>query len=135
MNPSAISGPTLITAVHLREVNNKADLLSILKRALTGIAQVYIVINADLLSLASENSTYRATRMIEKFPEILTGVNIKIVVSMANIDQEYATKNWDPKAWSRLQTGTTRRGGFNTRRKARRQRKIRSRVNRPGAFY
>jgi hypothetical protein len=135
MNPSAISGPTPITAVHLREANNEADLLSILKRALTGIAQVYIVIDADPLSLASENSTYRATRMIEKFPEILTGVNVKIVVSMANIDQEYATKNWDPKAWSRLQTGTARRGGFNTRRKARRQRKIRSRVNRPGAFY
>jgi len=135
MNPSAISGPTPITAVHLREANNEADWLSILKRALTGIAQVYIVIDADLLSLASENSTYRATRMIEKFPEILTGMNVKIVVSMANINQEYVSKNWDPKVWSSLHTGTARRGGFNSRRKARRQRKIRSRVNRPGAFY
>ena len=72
--------------------------------------------------------------MIEKFPEILTGMNVKIVVSMANIDQEYVTKNWDPKAWSKLQTGSAVRGGFNSRRDARQQRKIRSRVNRSGAF-
>jgi hypothetical protein len=134
MNPSAILGPTPITAVHLREASNEADWLSILKRALTGIAQVYIVIDADLLSLASENSTYRATRMIEKFPEILVGLNVKLVVSMANIDQEYVTKKWDPKAWVRLQTRIARRGGFNSHRKSRRQRKIRSRVNRPGVF-
>jgi hypothetical protein len=31
--------------------------------------------------------------MIEKFPEILTGMSVKIVISMANIDQEYITKN------------------------------------------
>jgi len=93
MNPSAISGPAPITAVHLREASNEADWLNILKRALTGIARVYIVIDADLLSLDSENNTYRATRMIEKFPEILMGINVKIVVSMANINQEYVTKN------------------------------------------
>jgi hypothetical protein len=134
MNPSAISGPTPITAVQLREASNETDWLNILKRALTGIAQVYIVIDAELLSLASENSTYRATRMIEKFPEILTVMNVKIVVSMANIDQEYVTKNWDPKAWSRLQTGSAERGGLHSGRNARRQRKIRSRVNRSGTF-
>lgn len=134
MNPSSISGPTPITAVHLREASDEADWLSILKRALTSIAQVYIVIDADLLSLASKNSAYRATRMIEKFPEILDGVNVKIVVSMANIDQEYVTKNWDPKDWSRLQTGPTQRGGYNSCRKARRQRKLKSRFNRSGNF-
>ena len=134
INPSAVSGPTPITAVHLREASSAADWLNILKRALTGMTQVYLVIDSDLLSLASMNSTYQATRMIEKFPEILTGVNVKIVVSMTNIDQDYVTRNWDPKAWSKLQTGSAQRRGFVPGRSARRQRKIRSRVNHSGPF-
>lgn len=135
MNPSAISGPTPIIAVHLREASNESEWLNILKRALAGIAQVYIVIDADHLSLASENSRYRATRMIEKFPSSLTGMSVKIVASMANIYQEYVTNNWDPKTWSRLQIESVRRGKLNSCRNVRRQRKIRSRVNRSGNFY
>ena len=128
INPGAISGTTPITAIHLREASNAIDWLNILKRALTGIPQVYIVIDADLLSFTSENSTYRSTRMIEKFPEILTAMNVKIVVSMANIDQEYVAKNWDPKSWSMLQTWSVQRGPSRWSRNVRRQRKLRSRV-------
>jgi hypothetical protein len=46
MNPSAISSSIPITAVHLREASNYADWLNILRQILTGIAQVYVVLDA-----------------------------------------------------------------------------------------
>lgn len=132
INPSALSGsPPPINIVHFREASNEDDWLTLLNRALLGLPCVYIILDADLLSYASDNSKYRATKMVEKFPEIITTARAKVFVSTSNIDGEYVIKNWDPKAWTRLYVEDSGglRGVPYSRSNARRRRKVRARYN------
>jgi hypothetical protein len=74
--PTALSSKThpLIMS-HFREAVNEEDWLSILNRALVGVPYVYIVLDAGLLSYATDRDHYQATKLIEAFPKGVTSTS------------------------------------------------------------
>jgi hypothetical protein len=92
-----------ISLTQLREASNEEDWLSILNRALTGIRQIYVVIDAALLGYVTDQSKYAATKWLLRLPSRITGSTVKIFVSTFAVDQGYVTSNWDLLGWTKLQ--------------------------------
>lgn len=81
INPDALTvGSNPVTMTHLREAVDEAGWLSILNRALQGVQQIYIVLDADLLSHVTNHNRYLATRWIEGFPRTIIGIVVKLFV-------------------------------------------------------
>jgi hypothetical protein len=105
IHPNALTmGPNPITMTNLREAVDEAGWLSILNRALQGVQQIYIVLDADLLSHVTNHNRYLATRWIEGFPRTTTGTVVKLFVSRHGVDEGYASRNWDSGGWVKLRT-------------------------------
>ena len=105
INPDALTtGSNPITMTHLREAVDETDWLSILNRALQGVQQIYIVLDADLLSHVTNHNRYLATRWVEGFPRTITGTVVKLFVSRYGVDEGYASRNWDSGGWVKLRT-------------------------------
>jgi hypothetical protein len=124
INPQALaSSEHPITMTHLREAVDERDWLVLLNRALTGLSYVYIILDADLLSHATGKDRYVATKLIEAFPIIITSTVVKLVVSNAGLDEEYASRHWDPNCWSKLKTDSGNRR-FGQRGRGRRAKRV-----------
>jgi hypothetical protein len=105
INPHVLtSSAHPITITHLREAVNERDWLVLLNRALIGLSYVYIVLDADLLSHATGQDRYVATKLVEAFPTMVTSTVVKLIVSNAGVDEDYASRHWDPDCWSKLNT-------------------------------
>lgn len=105
ISPDSLTmGSNPVTMTHLREAVDEAGWLSILNRALQGVQQIYIVLNADLLSHVTNHNQYLATRWIEGFPQTIIGIVVKLFVSRYGVDEGYASRNWDSGGWVKLRT-------------------------------
>lgn len=104
VNPGALQGPTPIDMVNLREASGEVEWLQILARAVEGLQQIFIVIDADILGLATEHSKTRATKWLEIFTKKLSKTGVKILISSRNIDENYVATQWNAGCWSMLQT-------------------------------
>ena len=124
INPQALtSSEHPITMTHLREAVDERDWLVLLNRALTGLSYVYIILDADLLSHATGKDRYVATKLIEAFPIMITSTVVKLIVSNAGLDEEYASRHWDPNCWSKLKTDCGNRR-FGQRGRGRRAKRV-----------
>jgi hypothetical protein len=102
MNPDATTKePNPLTAVHLREAESEEDWLRILNRALYGVPQVFVVLDADLLNHVMAHDRYSTTKLLEQVAQSVKSV-LKIVISSSTVDVGYAARNWDPENWSKL---------------------------------
>jgi hypothetical protein len=103
VNPGAsLNDSHPITMIHLREAADEDDWLKILSRALSGIAQVYLVLDSDLISHVTAQNRMTATKLLESFRTRITTTVVKIFVSSLSIDEVYAAKNWDTSCWEKL---------------------------------
>lgn len=130
INPKALRGPTPIGVANLREASCEGEWLQILSQALHGIQQVFIVIDADILGLATEHSRIRAMKWIEQTVRQLNNTKVKILISARNIDENYVTSQWDTDCWSLLQTDSTSNKRRMQQTTNRRPRKLRRRNRR-----
>ena len=106
INPAAwTSRSHPMTMIHFREAVNEEDWRALLARAMNGIQKVYIVLDSDLLSHATNNNRYLATRWLGAFSNLATKTVLKVFVSAFAIDTGYAARNWDPASWSQLRVG------------------------------
>jgi hypothetical protein len=106
INPAALtSGSHPMTMIHFREAVNEEDWRALLARAMNGIQKVYIILDSDLLSHATKNNRYLATRWLGAFSNLATKTVLKVFVSAFAIDTGYAARNWDPASWSQLRVG------------------------------
>jgi hypothetical protein len=104
INSGALKGPAPIELINLREAADEDDWFRILCRALQGIPQVYIVVDAEILGLATEHNRLRATRWIEQFGRQISNTRVKIFISSRNVQESYVSSNWDSGSWGILHT-------------------------------
>lgn len=105
INPGALTSKDYpITATALHEAASESDWLSLLNRALRGIPQIYIIIDADLLKRGILGNKYTATRLLGMLQQLVTDTTLKTFVSNLIIDQSYVMRNWEPESWDVLKT-------------------------------
>jgi hypothetical protein len=104
INPNALKGPAPIDILILRKATDENDWFQILNRALQGIPQVYIVVDAEMLGLATEHNRLRSTKWIEQFNRQISSTRVKIFVSSSNVDENYVCSKWNAESWSMMQT-------------------------------
>ena len=128
MNPGVLHCKDYpITATALREAASESDWLSLLNRALRGVSQVYIIIDADLMNHGTSGDKYTPTRLLEMLPILVTETVLKIFISNFMVDQSYIMRNWESKTWDVLKIDCVERR--ETVRKRLAQQKIRARRN------
>lgn len=105
LNPAALDqGAHTITAINLREAVDEKDWLLLLARSLISVPRIYIVIDSQLLTHATEQNRLAATRLVELLSGCLTSTSVKIFVSTLALDKSYMSRNWKPEKWMLLKT-------------------------------
>ncbi|RDW73419.1 hypothetical protein BP6252_07326 [Coleophoma cylindrospora] len=104
INPQALSGPSPITLPSLREAAHDIDWLRILNHALEGMSQVYVVIDAEIMGMATEHDRRETTRWIELFSRHITSTRVKLFISSRSIDESYVSTQWSSGSWNKLRT-------------------------------
>ena len=102
VNPQAIhnNGGTL-TVANFREVENEEGWFAILNRALSGVPQVYLIIDGGILGHATGYNRSTATRWLSRFSQNLS-CTVKVVICASTIDEKYAATAWSPDAWMKM---------------------------------
>ncbi|KAH7011099.1 hypothetical protein EDB80DRAFT_711245 [Ilyonectria destructans] len=133
VNPTAVDrGSHPITVESLRDASGEKDWLNLLQRAVKGMPQVFIALDADILSRATENNRFLATRWLESIVSSMGDTVIKCIVSSPGLDQSYMDRNWPKEFWvaaevvdrtlrSHRQSGASRGQARTVRRRNRRR--------------
>lgn len=104
LNPEQlISRHDAITSSDLKGAKAVEDWLRILHRALSGLPQIFIVIDADILYHASGYDRQEPTIMLQKLFSFVQSTKVKILVSGKALNVRYMSRNWDVSMWSRVQ--------------------------------
>ncbi|KAH7325687.1 hypothetical protein B0I35DRAFT_116819 [Stachybotrys elegans] len=111
-----------ITTAHLRDASTHEDWVQLFQRAISGMAQVFIVLDTDLLGHATSRSRYEATRWLVDLLSAVKSTAVKVVVSNTAIDQNYMCEHWAKDACTKV---TIPRLGVRSHR-SRRGRRIRA---------
>jgi hypothetical protein len=93
-----------ITLTSLRAASTQEDWLSILDRALTGLEEVYIIVDPDILRYAAENNTCAAADIVLALRRHITSARLKIIVSSFGINRSYFAEHSEAGTWKALQT-------------------------------
>lgn len=113
LNPSSRSRPaSFSTSAQINSASTDKDWLQLLRQALTGIPRIFVAIDAGLLSAATDNSVYRATRWLETVIRSVNTTSLKIFMAANALDEDYMSRNWEPEIWVRVyaRTEKIRRG-------------------------
>jgi hypothetical protein len=95
-----------ITLPSLRAASTQSDWLSILNRALSGLEEVYIIIDPDLLRFVAENNSCSSVDLILALKRGVTGTRLKIIISSVGINKGYFTQNSVAGSWKVIRTNT-----------------------------
>jgi hypothetical protein len=99
------TAPSPISNAHFIEASTEADWIKLLGRALAGVEQVHIILDAELLALAGDHNRYRITRWLESFiTEIGRFITLKVFVSSLMIDKSYISRGWESGSWLEVKT-------------------------------
>lgn len=88
-----------ITFPSLRGASSQSDWLSILNRAVSGLREVYIIIDPDLLRFVAEENSCSAADLLLALKQGITSSRLKIVVSSVGINRGYFTRNSNAGSW------------------------------------
>ncbi|KAN0116708.1 hypothetical protein V8E51_002685 [Hyaloscypha variabilis] len=110
INSNALALTTFpITLPSLRAASSQSDWLSILNRSLTGLEEVYIIIDPDLLRLAAEDNKCSAVDLLLALKNGVSGTRLKIIISSFGIDKGYFSRNSAPDSWKVIRTNNIQR--------------------------
>lgn len=101
-----ISNAFPVTLPSLRAASTQSDWLSILNRALSGLEEVYIIIDPDLLRFVAEDNSCSSVDLILALKSGVTGTRLKIIVSSVGINKRYFTQNSVAGSWKVIRTNT-----------------------------
>jgi hypothetical protein len=126
INSNALVSTTFpITLPSLRAASSQRDWLSILSRSLSGLEEVYIIIDPDLLRFAAEDNKCSAVDLLLALKDGINGTRLKIIISSFGIDKSYFSQHSMPDSWKVIRANNIQR-----QRLAKRKRQHRARVHR-----
>jgi hypothetical protein len=99
LNPTAA---TSLTPVQVNSASTDQHWLQLLIQALTGIPRIFVAVDTGLLSAATDNSVYRATRWLETVLGSVNTTSLKIFVAANAVDEDYMSRNWEPETWFKV---------------------------------
>lgn len=110
LNPQRlVSNADPITLSDLNNASSVADWLLILQRALLGLPQIFIIIDAQLLRNTCGNDRQRTTDLMENLVSNVKTTRIKILASGTAVDVKYISRHWEASHWREI----TLEGGNN----------------------
>lgn len=99
------SGPCSLSSSQLLEASTEDDWLNIIGRVFFAVDRIYILLDTDILALASNHDKYGITRWLEKLmSRVGKSRNMKIFVSATMINKSYISREWETGSWSELMT-------------------------------
>jgi len=101
--------PFPITLPSLRAASSQSDWLSILNRALTGLEEVYIVIDPDLLCFAAEDNKCSTVDLLLALKNGVSGTRLKIIISSFGINKGYFSQHSTVGSWKVIRTNNIQR--------------------------
>lgn len=102
INPSSTCSACPITVAHMREAVGQEDWAKLLGRALDGIPDVYVVIDADLFAFVTRQDKNCAIDFLDLLRKFTTKTFVKVFVSSANVDEDHVQRKWTLDQWSKL---------------------------------
>jgi hypothetical protein len=110
INSNALVSTTFpITLPGLRAASTQLDWLSILNRSLSGLDEVYIIIDPDLLRFAAEDNRCSSVDFLLALKNGITSTRLKIIVSSFGIDKGYLSQHSIPDSWKVIQASNIQR--------------------------
>jgi hypothetical protein len=105
VNSNALVSTTFpITLPSLRAASSQADWLSILDRSLSGLEEVYIIIDPDLLRFAAEDNRCSTVDLLLALKNGISNTRLKIIISSFGIDKGYFSHHSTPGSWKVIRT-------------------------------
>jgi hypothetical protein len=98
-----------ITLPSLRAASSQSDWLSILNRALSGLEEVYIIIDPDLLCFAAEDNKCSTVDLLLALKNGIVGTRLKIVISSFGINKGYFSRHSTAGAWKVIRSNNIQR--------------------------
>jgi hypothetical protein len=129
INPAVLrTDPFPPTVAAFLDAADEKDWLSLLNRTAKGMPMLYVVLDADVLRNAVDNSRFAVARFLESLVRIVSSTSVKIVVDGTAIDRDYIRRSWDARQWSeaRIEDGGGKRrptAVYPTQRRTKRRRR------------
>lgn len=98
-----------VTLPSLRAASSQSDWLSILNRALSGLEEVYIIIDPDLLCFAAEDNKCSTVDLLLALKNGISSTRLKIIVSSFGINKDYFSRNSVPGSWKVIRSDNNQR--------------------------
>lgn len=110
-----LDGPFPVTVEQLHEAASLSEWTAILNRLLSGIGQVFIVLDADLLAHATGHERSEAIEILETLRLKLVASNVKIVTATWGVSRGYIEELEESNACVKIETGCGRDWGRSRR--------------------